>query len=123
MLRQPYAAILFCLALLMQISSPWARGVERSEAAGVERSLIADCKMMHGDQSGGVPNDGSGRPCHDHCALCQLASSVAPILPATASPGTLLAIVTRIDPPERRERAASLLRTRGPPARAPPALA
>ncbi len=120
--RRLVASLLFCVALFVQLAAPLARGVATSQSAPNGPGFVALCKLLHGEDRGdhGAP---SGSGLHDHsCSLCQTGVNVAPLLPEQIFKARRAAIPTRVVVVKTRDRVASRLFLRGPPARAPPAL-
>jgi hypothetical protein len=131
--RWRFASLLFVVALLAQIASPWARGAVMG-AAG-ERGA-AHCEAMQTGDASATPGDaaphaifeqapGSGKPPHDHdcCPLCTGGTGAAPLLrfsaPAVVAPW---AASTRLVYSGDARPVVSLRLNRAAQARAPPSL-
>lgn len=92
--RWRFASLLFVVALLAQLASPWARGAVMG-AAGEHGA--AHCPAMQTGEASATPADaapraisdqtpGSGDERHGHhcCPLCQGGTGVAPLLRTSA---------------------------------------
>ncbi len=122
--RRLFASLLFCVALFAQLAAPLARGVALAQGGATKAAgFVVLCKLLHGDaKAPGGHERPRGAGLHDHsCSLCQTGANVAPLPPEQAPFAGHALFITHRAAVKTRDRVASRLFTRGPPARAPPA--